>query len=1082
MIESQRQSSPLDWNQLSMKEKAAYIRVGVANGYKDIDSIRGMYNEFKKGGKKETVNSKQLFERNLEKSLQGYSRYNTPQWKEYFTKLADKESSYRENVRNSIGAKGYFQLMPANRTATWNTPTQQFEQFYKLLDSNMAYLRKNMTEEDLKKADALGIDIYGLMAGAHLGGAKGVLNALRGIKNASDSNGSSVVDYMLTFSQSNKPRVPVKNQKLYFDNLQNQNTPYYQSPLHTNEDTVQEIMPLNNEAVQQALPEDKIVYETTMPELVVEAPRQKPFNPFALQNDIQQVAPALSKIVEAPVIEPITNKIGNKNINIGTLLQQDIDSYILRNQLLNDGRLDQERLKKDLYDMQFYRNMAAMGGKQKYDEFAEGGSKRTASTVSNLWQNVSSYFTGKEPSYPRSQYRPTNSSDNNAVYYTIPELRYDVARNISHIPLTKEPLTSFDAVYNTHKGGIPRQMDSVNLGNYKVDTGKDDRGRYISFYDKYDWNMLEQLGFGGRPFEIYDRIYEDEWPVYINNIDGITFAEGGNTNNSWTMEDEAGYRAWRESLPDNLRHTNDNIYDMRAAYKSGAQPQLYDDGYYHLPSRDPRTGMSLKSPIHPTHTLATFADGLMGYHPYTKNGKEYTDTWEGNEKLRQRIFPEKPDIPYIFAEGGNLFGKEGDEDHIYETEKSNMPELVVTAPRKYIAGYDENGNPIYTENSFESMGYTPVNNAAEYRKGIQAMEEFTKPKYTDDIVKAAQIGIGLPLAVTTAPATVGPLWEGLTPAMEVMARPLTTTAKVAPRVLPQASKALPYTEMADRGIMGVLGTKGMWNAGKGWYEGEIPWYQAVPQMGLSGLMMADAAPLVSKGIKPLFRKDFADFNTMIKRMNSEVSYEGTNPFKDGRMTGFRKWALDNGATPQRITEVEAELSPDNWKALKEYTIDNEGPSGYAAGEDRIYMNQNEFEFNQVFPHEVEHRLLEKLFGDRRSSISAKEIMEAFDSNAPMWKLKEDGTGMGPYFYERDFEELLPRFTQIKNALGIKKARALTEAELRKAYKMLKEGKIIDNNMTEFFEGIKDWKAAAKLSGKALSATGVAGATVNNNRQ
>ena len=43
-------STPLDWNELTMKEKAAYIRMGVANGYKDIDSIKEVYNEFKCGG------------------------------------------------------------------------------------------------------------------------------------------------------------------------------------------------------------------------------------------------------------------------------------------------------------------------------------------------------------------------------------------------------------------------------------------------------------------------------------------------------------------------------------------------------------------------------------------------------------------------------------------------------------------------------------------------------------------------------------------------------------------------------------------------------------------------------------------------------------------------------------------------------------------------------------------------------------------------------------------------------------------------------------------------------------------------
>jgi len=32
--------TPPDWNELSMKDRAAYIRMGVANGYRDINSIR----------------------------------------------------------------------------------------------------------------------------------------------------------------------------------------------------------------------------------------------------------------------------------------------------------------------------------------------------------------------------------------------------------------------------------------------------------------------------------------------------------------------------------------------------------------------------------------------------------------------------------------------------------------------------------------------------------------------------------------------------------------------------------------------------------------------------------------------------------------------------------------------------------------------------------------------------------------------------------------------------------------------------------------------------------------------------------
>lgn len=41
------------------------------------------------------------------------------------------------------------------------------------------------------------------------------------------------------------------------------------------------------------------------------------------------------------------------------------------------------------------------------------------------------------------------------------------------------------------------------------------------------------------------------------------------------------YWDWRNSLPDNLKYTDDTEYDMVGAYNSGAQPTLEDDGSYH---------------------------------------------------------------------------------------------------------------------------------------------------------------------------------------------------------------------------------------------------------------------------------------------------------------------------------------------------------------------------------------------------------------------------------------------------------------------------------------------------------------------
>lgn len=128
------------------------------------------------------------------------------------------------------------------------------------------------------------------------------------------------------------------------------------------------------------------------------------------------------------------------------------------------------------------------------------------------------------------------------------------------------------------------------------------------------------------------------------------FAKGGRMKN-WTMQDEAGYRHWRQNLPKNLRNTNDNDYDMRAAYKAGMQPRWNDrDKAYHLGSRDPQSGRILKAPHHSTYLEALANDASMGYYPtMDKEGNTYTETWKGNTTYSREI-----EVPFK-AYGGNLF-------------------------------------------------------------------------------------------------------------------------------------------------------------------------------------------------------------------------------------------------------------------------------------------------------------------------------------------------------------------------------------------------------------------------------------------
>lgn len=137
------------------------------------------------------------------------------------------------------------------------------------------------------------------------------------------------------------------------------------------------------------------------------------------------------------------------------------------------------------------------------------------------------------------------------------------------------------------------------------------------------------------------------------------YAKGGKKNqDTWTMEDETKYREWRSSLPANLRNTDDNLYDMRGAYKAEMKPTLESDGRYHLQSRDPKTGRILKSPLHPTYLQAIATDASMGYYPVVDNqGNTYTQTWEGNQFKSGGSIHIKPSKRGTFTAAASKHGK-----------------------------------------------------------------------------------------------------------------------------------------------------------------------------------------------------------------------------------------------------------------------------------------------------------------------------------------------------------------------------------------------------------------------------------------
>lgn len=86
-----------------------------------------------------------------------------------------------------------------------------------------------------------------------------------------------------------------------------------------------------------------------------------------------------------------------------------------------------------------------------------------------------------------------------------------------------------------------------------------------------------------------------------------------------------GYWDWRNSLPDNLKYTDDTEYDMQAAYESGVDAEyVEEDRSYHLPTRDPKTGYIFKKSTHPTFWKGLAEDAKLGYDAYFLGDKVYT--------------------------------------------------------------------------------------------------------------------------------------------------------------------------------------------------------------------------------------------------------------------------------------------------------------------------------------------------------------------------------------------------------------------------------------------------------------------------
>lgn len=156
---------------------------------------------------------------------------------------------------------------------------------------------------------------------------------------------------------------------------------------------------------------------------------------------------------------------------------------------------------------------------------AGGGSRRKDHTKYGTLGDLYRHYSGeplKHNVLERSQYKPLNSKDPNINYVSINDENFKKqvldnwervsTKGINNAKGQNAEHKLNDSTFNV--SGYRSIAEGMALGHYTVSKGKDEKGEYVSYYDKFDatpgkgTNLWEKIGLV-KPFEIYGRIYID---------------------------------------------------------------------------------------------------------------------------------------------------------------------------------------------------------------------------------------------------------------------------------------------------------------------------------------------------------------------------------------------------------------------------------------------------------------------------------------------------------------------------------------------------------------------------------------------
>ena len=240
------------------------------------------------------------------------------------------------------------------------------------------------------------------------------------------------------------------------------------------------------------------------------APTQEPVNipqsPQPIDVDLETTSTLPSNLVDSTAAEPTQLAKTGGFLNMITdpirkNIAENLQPYGYNNpikRLFNAARGKKDERRLDSEKFGYHPDYMWWAGDENFQYDTE------RMDLLNMTMNQPQKFN----SIPKAQYKPTMSENPDAEYY-----RSVVTENAIKKQLREGKL---DDGY-TFLGGV--------LGEYKISKGEDEKGKYYSYYDKWDLNPLDHLyankkinklvdkvtkAVGVTPPEIYGRVYLDD--------------------------------------------------------------------------------------------------------------------------------------------------------------------------------------------------------------------------------------------------------------------------------------------------------------------------------------------------------------------------------------------------------------------------------------------------------------------------------------------------------------------------------------------------------------------------------------------